>query len=140
MFPALERVFEAAGCKTQIELAIILNIRQSSISDAKRRSAIPAEWLIKLLKLKGINPEWILTGEGSKYLIPSESEPIRPYVSYVVEVRPPEKCTAQDLVTELVRRALDRPDFDELQKQAADTWFPVEKFEQEPGGDGNEQK
>ncbi len=39
------RVFEAAGCRTQAELAAFLGIRQSSISDAKRRKSIPAEWL-----------------------------------------------------------------------------------------------
>ena len=45
----LSRVFEAAECRTQMELADVLGIRQSSISDAKRRGVIPPEWLIKLL-------------------------------------------------------------------------------------------
>ena len=68
----LSRVFEAAGCRTQLELAAILDIRQSSISDAKRRGAIPSEWLIKLLYLRGVNPTWIMDGIGPKFLAPSD--------------------------------------------------------------------
>jgi Bacteriophage CI repressor helix-turn-helix domain. len=44
------RICEAAACRTQIELASILKIKQSSISDAKRRKAIPSDWLITLLE------------------------------------------------------------------------------------------
>lgn len=99
------RVFIAAGCHTQSELAGILGIRQPSISVAKRRQAIPAEWLIKLLRLKGINPEWVLTGRSPKRLGPAnDEEPTR--VLQLTEIRPPEECSSQELVNELVRRAL----------------------------------
>ncbi|MCL1939698.1 MAG: helix-turn-helix domain containing protein [Desulfovibrionaceae bacterium] len=64
----LSRVFEAAECRTQIELASLLGIRQSSISDAKKRNSIPAEWLVTLLRLRGVNPEWILSGSGPRFL------------------------------------------------------------------------
>ena len=67
----LARVFEAAGCQTQLQLAVILNIRQSSISDAKRRGAIPSDWLIKLFQLRGVNPDWVMNGSGPKFLSPS---------------------------------------------------------------------
>jgi len=71
----LSRVFEAAECRTQIELASLLGIRQSSISDAKKRNSIPAEWLVTLLRLRGVNPEWILSGNGPKFLNrPTDSE------------------------------------------------------------------
>lgn len=33
-------VFEAVGCQTQVELAEVFEIRQSSISDAKHRNSI----------------------------------------------------------------------------------------------------
>ncbi len=52
---ALQRVFTATGCRTQVELADMLGVKQSSISDAKKRKVIPAEWLVKLLRLKGIS-------------------------------------------------------------------------------------
>ena len=66
---ALSRVFEIAGCRTQLELAAVLGIRQSSISDAKRRNSVPAEWLVTLLRLCDANPDWVLTGKGPKYLM-----------------------------------------------------------------------
>ena len=49
---------------TQTELADFFGIRQSSISDAKRRSTIPSTWLVKLMLSRNINPEWVLTGNG----------------------------------------------------------------------------
>lgn len=69
----MQRFFEASGCRTQIELAEFLNIRQSSVSDAKRRQVIPADWLITLLRRKNINPDWILTGAEPRFLLPAES-------------------------------------------------------------------
>ena len=103
-----KRVFEAAECRTQIQLAGFLNIRQSSISDAKRRKSIPAEWRMKLFEKKRINPEWILGGVAAKYLVPADAEqPI--HEVKVVEIRPPAECSAQELFRELVRRALQHP-------------------------------
>ncbi len=111
MNQALARVYEVAECRTQLELSQVLEIRQSSISDAKRRNSIPSDWLIKLLRLKQINPHWILTGQGSKFLVSSETAPPVRSVN-TVEVRPPEQCSAQDLIDELVRRALKNFDSD----------------------------
>lgn len=106
MSSALERVFQTAGCRTQQQLAEFLDIRQSAITDAKRRGAIPADWLLKLLRIQGVNPDWILTGEGVHYLRPAESEEPVFSAERVIEIRPPEQCSAQELINELVRRAL----------------------------------
>ncbi len=102
------RVFEAAECKTQVELAAFLEIRQSSIADAKRRKNIPAEWRVKLFEKKRINPDWILSGEGSRYLVPADTDQGKPQVVRITKVRPPRECSAQELVNELVRRALQK--------------------------------
>ena len=102
---AFTRLYQAAECRTQTELADLFGIKQSSISDAKKRQAIPAEWLVKLLRLKGINPEWILTGLGPQRLGPADGEPAT-HVIYLTETRPSKECSAQDLVNGLVRRAL----------------------------------
>ena len=72
---ALSRVIEAAGCRTDVELAAFLGTKQSLISDARRRNTVPAEWLIVLLRLKKINPDWILTGQGPRCLEPAREEP-----------------------------------------------------------------
>ena len=75
---AYARICKVCGMKTQTELSAYLGIRQSSISDARRRVALPAAWLLTLLTREGVNPTWILTGEGSKYLVPSSLPPSAP--------------------------------------------------------------
>ena len=72
---AYARICEVCGMKTQTELSAYLGIRQSSISDAKRRMMIPAAWLLTLLTREGVNPAWILTGGGSKFLVPASLPP-----------------------------------------------------------------
>ncbi len=106
-----QRVFEAAGCRTQVELADFLEVRQSSVSDARRRQSIPAEWQMKLLAKKWINPFWVLSGEGAQYLIPADAEQGKPQVGTVervTEIRPPEECSSQELFNELVRRGMKK--------------------------------
>lgn len=56
----MKRIHNATGTKTQVELADVLGIRQSSISDAKRRGRIPDSWLMELYRQFNINPHWIL--------------------------------------------------------------------------------
>lgn len=103
------RVFEAAECKTQVELAELLEIRQSSISDAKRRESVPSEWIVKLFDKKRINPEWVRTGHGSKTLQIIEGvESKVPEVINIVERRPAQDCTTDELVAEIVRRVLKK--------------------------------
>jgi len=65
---ALDRIKRATGARTQVDLAAILGIRQSSISDAKRRQSIPADWLLKLYRSHGLNPDWITSGEAPQVL------------------------------------------------------------------------
>ncbi len=70
---ALDRIKEATGCRTQVELSACLGIRQSSVSDAGRRHNIPAAWLLALLEKYGLAPGWILTGQGPRYLVGSDA-------------------------------------------------------------------
>lgn len=63
-----ERIKLATNTKTQVELAEVLGIRQSSISDAKRRNSVPADWLMKLFENYGLNPDWIKKEAGPVYL------------------------------------------------------------------------
>ena len=42
------RMLFAAGVRTQTELANILDMKQASISEAKKRGSIPAEWCMRL--------------------------------------------------------------------------------------------
>lgn len=65
---AFERICGELGIKTQVELAAALGIRQSSISDAKRRGAIPAEWQLTLFEQYGLMPVWVRSGFGPRRL------------------------------------------------------------------------
>lgn len=58
------RILSALGIHSQIELARILSVKQSVISDARRRNAIPRGWLLKLRDQNGLNPGWLTTGSG----------------------------------------------------------------------------
>ncbi len=63
-----ERIKFATNTRTQVELAEVLDIRQSSISDAKRRNSVPADWYMKLFEKFGLNPDWLKHGSGPLYL------------------------------------------------------------------------
>jgi phage repressor protein C with HTH and peptisase S24 domain len=63
-----ERIKMATNTRTQVELAEVLDIRQSSISDAKRRNSVPSDWYMKLFEKFGLNPDWLKMGSGPMYL------------------------------------------------------------------------
>jgi len=56
------RIAQALNLSSQNDLAVTLRIRQSSISDAKRRGVIPGEWALKLFRRYGLNPRWVYDG------------------------------------------------------------------------------
>ena len=68
LMEAYRRIQFATNTRTQIELANILEIRQSSISDAKRRNSIPSGWYMKLFEKFGLSPDWMQHGTGPMYL------------------------------------------------------------------------
>lgn len=63
----LKRMYEVTKTGCMLELANWLGVRQSCLSDAKRRNIIPIAW-VRALALKGVdcNPDWVLTGQGEK--------------------------------------------------------------------------
>ncbi len=63
-----ERIKAATNTRTQVELAEVLDIRQSSISDAKRRNSVPSDWYMKLFEQFGLNPDWLKKNSGPMYL------------------------------------------------------------------------
>ncbi len=62
------RFQDASGCLSKGELADMLGVRLTLVIDAKKRDRIPDEWLRRLQTIRGINPQWVLTGEGQKYI------------------------------------------------------------------------
>ena len=65
---AMERIKKATGARTQVQLAEVLDVRQSSISDAKRRCSIPSDWQLKLWRSHKLNPDWVMTGTGGQFI------------------------------------------------------------------------
>ena len=99
-----QRILEATGCKTQVELADILEVRQSAISDAKRRMTIPSNWLETLHKKQGL------------------------HVVKTVEFRPLEECSLRDIIRELVRRIWQEPDLEEIKRQITASCPPTNEI------------
>ncbi|MBQ4076992.1 MAG: helix-turn-helix domain-containing protein [Mailhella sp.] len=61
------RMLFAAGVRTQTELAKILDMKQASISEGKKRGSIPAEWCMRLYDACGVNFDWQRFGIGPVY-------------------------------------------------------------------------
>ena len=100
---AMDRIKKTTGLRTQVQLAECLNIRQSSISDAKRRCNIPDSWLVGLYEKYGLNPTWIKTGEGPAFLVgdPDRTGPAREPVPLPP---PPPEPTVTELKSALEAR------------------------------------
>lgn len=64
----IERIKAVTRTHTQTALAEILEIRQSSIADAKRRQSVPGAWYMTLFEMLGVNPDWLKSGIGPVYL------------------------------------------------------------------------
>ncbi|MBU0992059.1 MAG: helix-turn-helix domain-containing protein [Proteobacteria bacterium] len=64
----LNRVQEATGINSQIDLATSLDIHRSAITQARKKDAIPDKWMVVLYRKFGLNPEWLETGQGPTFL------------------------------------------------------------------------
>lgn len=60
----MARIKIVSRTQTQTELAKLLEVRQSSVAEAKRRQSIPADWYLKLFEKLGVNPDWLKKGNG----------------------------------------------------------------------------
>lgn len=69
----MERIKFITGKRTQAELAELFGVKRSFVAAAKRRGKVPASWLVILMQVKNVHPEWILTGNGS-YSLPKRAE------------------------------------------------------------------
>lgn len=98
---AMSRIKEVTGAHTQVQLAEVLEVRQSSISDAKRRASIPDGWLVKLLRTHQVMPDWILTGEGPRETMGGASVRIAELEQEVQAVR-----AEAEALSDMVRNAL----------------------------------
>lgn len=61
-----KRLSKEGGITSQKELAFILGVDGSAISQAKKRDSVPRGWVTRLSQKFGLNPEWMETGTGKK--------------------------------------------------------------------------
>lgn len=74
--PALQRILEAYGFKTQKELSEYLGISTGTISTWVRRDFFPGDVVITCALDTNISLEWLATGEGSKATFNRINSPI----------------------------------------------------------------
>lgn len=104
----MDRIKRVTGKRTQTELADFFGIKQSSISSVVQRGKIPQSWLVVLMRVRNIHPEWVLTGDGPCY-IPTQPEPGQyetgeQYAERKLEEEGLKRLPARALAEELVRR------------------------------------
>jgi phage repressor protein C with HTH and peptisase S24 domain len=66
----LYRVFETTDLTNPAELANVLGIHRSAISQARRKNTIPPSWLLALFRQFDLNPDWLENGREPVYLSP----------------------------------------------------------------------
>lgn len=57
------RMLFISGKRTQAELADLLNLKQGSISEAKKRGTIPLPWCVRMSDIFGVRMDWLRFGE-----------------------------------------------------------------------------
>ncbi|BBO70009.1 transcriptional regulator [Desulfosarcina alkanivorans] len=63
-----DRAAGALGIRSLSELAAILNVNRSSITQARKKNSVPANWLLELFRSHGLNPDWLEGGSGPQWL------------------------------------------------------------------------
>ena len=103
----MTRIYMATGTTTQVDLGEYLGVRQSSVSDAKKRNSIPSRWLLTLFFKDWINPNWILRGIGGMFVAPVMAQPSYPPIAEQVGVyNRIDAFSTEELVGEVLRRTL----------------------------------
>jgi len=62
-----QRLFNEGIIDSQRKLALLLGIKGSAISQAKKRKVIPRAWITEISEKMNLTPKWIKTGNGEKY-------------------------------------------------------------------------
>lgn len=64
----LKRISQATGIDSQTTLAEALGVNRSAISQARKKNAVPAKWLLTLFRSYGLNPDWVEAGTGPTFV------------------------------------------------------------------------
>lgn len=69
-----ERVSKVAGLSTLVQLAELLEVNRSAITQARKKGTVPATWKLNLFRKLGLNPNWLEGGAGPPILKPGHEE------------------------------------------------------------------
>lgn len=64
----LKRLLISTGTANCAEPGQFLGITQAELEQAEQGGRIPPEWLVALLRVRSVNPDWILYGTRMRYL------------------------------------------------------------------------
>lgn len=65
-----ERVAAMAQINTLAQLAELLQVNRSAITQARKKGSVPAAWKLRLFKKLGLNPDWLEGGPGPPLIRP----------------------------------------------------------------------
>lgn len=74
----IRRMLQAAGRRTQKELAQALRTMPSTISAWKVRGSVPMEWIYRAAHLFHVSPHWLITGDQER---PGGDSPLDPGIT-----------------------------------------------------------
>jgi phage repressor protein C with HTH and peptisase S24 domain len=69
-----KRASSALNIRSLSELAAILNVNRSSITQARKKDSVPANWLLELYRSHGLNPDWLEGRDSPQWLKPGETD------------------------------------------------------------------
>ncbi len=61
----MHRVAQSTGIQSQSELAEVLNITRSTITQAKNRGRVPEQWIAAINENFNVDPDWLREGRSS---------------------------------------------------------------------------
>jgi len=67
-----ERVSKPLGITSLTELADILKVNRSAITQARKKDSVPANWLLELFRCYRLNPDWLEGGSGPQFIKPGD--------------------------------------------------------------------
>lgn len=70
-----DRLSKLTGIKTLKGFGELLGLHGGTVSYAKQQGKLNDGWLERLKENCGLNPKWVMTGEGRPYLTPEELAP-----------------------------------------------------------------
>ena len=71
----LQRLYDVTELDSLSDLARVLRVNRSAVSQARKKNTIPATWLLQLYRRFNLNPDWLEKGTGETFLKPSGEFP-----------------------------------------------------------------